>query len=149
MCWLCALTPPCSRPRELAQSSKWLHGMPVNLGAHRPPWCPLQSKHSTATVVLVPGSPHAVLSHSVVSNPVTPCTVACQTPLSMEFFQEKILEWGAVSYSGDLPDSRIELTSLVCPALAGGSFTTNATWKVLCYGNLYFLIEMSLKDKEF
>ena len=30
---------------------------------------------------------------------------------------------------GDLPDSRIKLTSLKSPALAGGFFTTSATWE--------------------
>ena len=39
-------------------------------------------------------------------------------------FQARILEWGAVSYSGDLPNPEIELASLVSPALAGGFFTT-------------------------
>ena len=32
---------------------------------------------------------------------------------------------------GDLPDTRIEPTSLMSPALAGGFFTTSATWEVL------------------
>ena len=32
---------------------------------------------------------------------------------------------------GDFPDPRIELTSVVSPALAGGFFTTRATWEVL------------------
>jgi len=42
-----------------------------------------------------------------------------------EFFQAKILEWIAVSYSGwDLPNPETEPTSLVSPALAGGLFTT-------------------------
>ena len=31
--------------------------------------------------------------------------------------------------SGDLPDSGIEHASLICPALAGGFFTTRATWE--------------------
>ena len=30
---------------------------------------------------------------------------------------------------GDLPDPGIELTSLKSPALAGGFFTTDATWE--------------------
>ena len=32
---------------------------------------------------------------------------------------------------GDLPDPGIELKSLVSPALAGGFFTTRATWQAL------------------
>ena len=30
---------------------------------------------------------------------------------------------------GDLPDPEIEPMSLMCPALAGGFFTTGATWE--------------------
>ena len=32
--------------------------------------------------------------------------------------------------SGDLPDPGMEPTSLMSPALAGGFFTTSATWEV-------------------
>ena len=39
------------------------------------------------------------VSCSVVSNSVTPWTVACQAPLSMEFFRQKILEWVAIPFS--------------------------------------------------
>ena len=41
-------------------------------------------------------------------------------------FQARILEWVAISYSGDLPNPGIEPTSLVSPALAG-LFTTSTT----------------------
>jgi len=34
--------------------------------------------------------------------------------------------------SGDLPDPGVEATSLMSPALAGGFFTTSATWEALC-----------------
>ena len=44
--------------------------------------------------------------------------------------QAGILEWVAISSSGDLPYPGIELTSLESPALAGGFFTTSATWEV-------------------
>ena len=30
---------------------------------------------------------------------------------------------------GNLPDLGVELTYLMCPALAGGFFTTSATWE--------------------
>ena len=43
-------------------------------------------------------------------------TVARQAPLSMGFFQARMLEWVAISSSGDLPDPGIEPVS---PALAG------------------------------
>ena len=34
---------------------------------------------------------------------------------------------------GDLPDPGIELESLTSPALAGGFFTTSATWEALIF----------------
>ena len=43
--------------------------------------------------------------------------------------QARILEWIAVSYSRDLPDAGMEHVSLPSPALAGGFFTTGATWE--------------------
>ena len=46
--------------------------------------------------------------------------------------QARILVWGVISFSGDLPNPGIELASpvsLVSPALAGGFFTTGATWE--------------------
>ena len=45
--------------------------------------------------------------------------------------QARILEWVACLPPGDLPDSGIEPTSLMPPALAGGFFTTSATWEAL------------------
>ena len=52
---------------------------------------------------------------------VTPWTVACQAPLSMEFFRQEY--WSGLPFPspGDLPDPGIEPMS---PALAGGFFTT-------------------------
>ena len=41
----------------------------------------------------------AVLSHSVVSDSVTPWTVALQAPLSMGVLQARILEWVAMPSS--------------------------------------------------
>ena len=38
--------------------------------------------------------------------------------------QARILEWGAISYSRDLPDPGIKPASLVPPVLAGRFFTT-------------------------
>ena len=60
------------------------------------------------------------------SNSATPWTVAHQTPLSMGFFQARMLEWVAISSSGDLPDPGIEPVS---PALAGRFFTTEPPGK--------------------
>ena len=39
---------------------------------------------------------------------------------------------------GDLPDPGIECVSLMSPALAGGFFTTSATWEVLSFTKLSF-----------
>ena len=57
-------------------------------------------------------------------------TVACQAPLSMGFSRQEY--WSGLPFPspGDLPNPGIELTSLVSPELAGGFFTTRATWKV-------------------
>ena len=43
-------------------------------------------KITTITLLIVYIVLHA---HSIVSNIVTPCTVACQSPLSMEFFRQE------------------------------------------------------------
>ena len=57
----------------------------------------------------------------------------CSLPGSFvrAIFQAGILEWVAVPPSGDLPDPGIEPVSLMSPALAGGFFTTSATWEAL------------------
>ena len=80
----------------------------------------------------VPGSKVVVvqlLSHVPLF--VTPLTVACQTSLSMEFSRQEY--WSGLPFptQGDLPDPGIEHASLVSPALAGGFFTTSATWEAL------------------
>ena len=61
----------------------------------------------------------------------TPRTVVHQAPLSMEFSRKE--HWRGLPFPtpGDLPDPGIELESLV-PALAGGFFTTSATWEAPC-----------------
>ena len=75
----------------------------------------------------------AVLSHfSHVWLFATPGrTVACQTPLSMEFARQEY--WSGLPFPSprDLPNPGIEPTSLRSPALAGGFFTTSATWEAL------------------
>ena len=57
---------------------------------------------------------------------VTPWTVAHQAPLSMGFSRQE--DWSGLPCPspGDLPDPAIKPTSL---ALAGGFFTTSATWE--------------------
>ena len=60
---------------------------------------------------------------------VTPCTVACQVPLSMEFFRQEYQSGLPFPPSGDLPSPGIEPVSLVPPALAGGCLTTEPSEK--------------------
>ena len=61
---------------------------------------------------------------SVMSDSVTPWTVASQVPLSMGFPRQEY--WSGLPFSipGDLPDPGIEAASPVSPALATGFFTT-------------------------
>ena len=58
----------------------------------------------------------------------TPWTVACQSPLSMEFSRQEYWS-GLPSYSRGSSNSGIKPSSRMPPALAGGFFTTSATWK--------------------
>ena len=61
---------------------------------------------------------------SVMSDSVTPWTVARQARLSMEFPRQE--SWSGLPFPtpGDLPDPGIEPESLVSPALAGRFFAT-------------------------
>ena len=56
-------------------------------------------------------------------------TVACQAPLSMKFSRQEY--WNRLPFPspGDLHNPGIEPASLLSPALAGGFFTTSATWE--------------------
>ena len=67
---------------------------------------------------------------------LTPWTVAHQAPLSRGFSRQEC--WSGLPFHppGDLPNSGTEPTSLTLPALAGGSFTTSATWEALTLGHL-------------
>ena len=56
-------------------------------------------------------------------------TVTCQAPLSTGFSRQDYSSGLPCPPPGDLPDSKIKSTSLMSPALAGGSFTTSATWE--------------------
>ena len=59
----------------------------------------------------------------------TPWTAAHQAPLSMGFSRQEYWSGLPCPPLGDLPDPGIKPTSLVSPALAGGFFTTSATWE--------------------
>ena len=60
---------------------------------------------------------------------VTPWTIRPPGPSVHGVFQARVLEWVAISSSGDLPDSRIRLASLVSPVLAGRFLTTTPSGK--------------------
>ena len=68
---------------------------------------------------------------------VTLWTVAHQAPLSMGFSSQE--HWSGLPRPppGDLPKPGIEPESLVSPALAGGLFTTSATWEAQVYSRCY------------
>ena len=59
----------------------------------------------------------------------TPWTVAHQAPLSMGFSKQEYWSGLPCPPPGDLPNPGTEPESLTSPALAGGFFTTNATWE--------------------
>ena len=70
-----------------------------------------------------------VLNHfSRIWLPETLRTVAHQAPLSMGFSRQEYWSGLPCPPPGDLPDPGIEPMSLMCLALAGGFFTTSATW---------------------
>ena len=48
-------------------------------------------------------------------------------------FQTRILEWTAISFSGNLPNLEMESLFLASPALAGGFFTTMPPRKPYIY----------------
>ena len=60
---------------------------------------------------------------------MTPWTIACQTPLSMEFSRQEYGSGLPLPSPGDLSDSGFKPVSLASPALVGGFFTTSATWE--------------------
>ena len=55
--------------------------------------------------------------------------VAHQAPLSMGFSRQEYWSGLPCSPPGNLPDPGIEPAFLLSPALAGGFFTTAATWE--------------------
>ena len=59
----------------------------------------------------------------------TPWTIAHKAPLCMGFSMHKYWSGLLSPPPGDLPNSQIKPTSLISPALAGGFFTTSATWE--------------------
>ena len=58
-----------------------------------------------------------------------PWTVACQVPLCMRFSRKEYWSGLPCPPPGHLPDPGIEPTSITSPTVAGGFFTTSATWE--------------------
>ena len=71
---------------------------------------------------------HAKLLHSCLTL-CNPMTVAHQAPLPMGFSRQEYWSGLPSPPPRDLPDPGIEPKSLASPALAGGFFTTSATWE--------------------
>ena len=61
----------------------------------------------------------------------TPGTVACQASLSIGFSRQEYWSGLPCPPLGTLPDPGIKLLPPASPALAGGFFTTRATWEAL------------------
>ena len=70
----------------------------------------------------------ASLVTSVVSDSATIWTAAHQAPVSMGFSWQEYWSGLLCPSPGNLPNPGIEPISLMSPALAGGFFTTRATW---------------------
>ena len=68
-------------------------------------------------------------SHSVVSNPVTPWTVASQVPLSMEFSRQEYWSGLPCPPPGDLPSPGLKPGPPASPALAGECCTAEPPGK--------------------
>ena len=62
---------------------------------------------------------------------MTPWTIVCQAPVSMGFSRQEYQSGMPFPSPEDLPDPGFELPSLMSLALAGGFFTTHATWETL------------------
>ena len=66
-----------------------------------------------------------------------PVDVARQAPLFMGFSRQEY--WSGLPYPppGHLPDPGIKPASLTSPSLAGGFFTTSATWEAHTHVSVY------------
>ena len=67
-------------------------------------------------------------------------TIAQQAPLSMGSSRQEY--WGGLPFPppGDLPNPRIKPTIPGSPALAGGFFTTSATWEALLFTHSFLSV---------
>ena len=73
---------------------------------------------------------------------VTLWTAAHQSPLSMGFSRQEYWSGVPCPPQGDRPDKRIEPMSPTFPTLAGGFFTTSATWKT----HYSFIVNLIFKN---
>ena len=94
-----------------------------------------------------------LLSHlSPVQLFATLWTVAHQAPLSTGFSRQGYYSGLSFPFSGHLPNPEMEPVSPTSPPLAGGFFTTDATWeapisivqKSKCYAYIFFSYSFSL-----
>ena len=81
------------------------------------------AKVSTAVVHM------CILSHSVMSDSVTPWTAAHQASLSMGFSRQEYWNELPCPPPGDLSNPGVKLVSLMSPALGDKFFTTSTTWE--------------------
>ena len=65
------------------------------------------------------------------ANSATLWTVAHQAPYSMGFSRQEYWSGLPCPPPGDLPNPGIEPASLMSPELAGGFFTSSATWEAI------------------
>ena len=98
--------------------------------------------HITSPPPPAPNSPVAPISlqkretphhaqHSVMLDSLGPMDCSLPGSSAHGIFQARILEWGAISYCRDLPDSGIQPMSPASLALASGFFNTTAIWEAL------------------
>ena len=78
---------------------------------------------------------------SFVSDSMTLWTIACQAPLCMRFSRQEYRSALPFPPPGDLPDQRVEPTSLTSPALAGRIFTTSTTWGFMYHTFMLWLLK--------
>ena len=67
-----------------------------------------------------------------------PWTVTHHAPLSMGFSRQEYWSGLPCCPPGDTPDPGIQAVPLMSPALAGGFFTTSATWEALLWSSNSF-----------
>ena len=84
---------------------------------------------------------------------VTPWTIVHQAPLFLGFFRQEYCSGLLYPSPRDLPNPGIGPMSLTSPALAGGFFTTHATWEtplhvytISIYIFFFFFFSLTMED---